>query len=620
VSASGRGPDGPGEVASERVRQQLSVLLASRLLSIRSRSGQFLEYVVEETLAGRADAIKETAIALQVFHRRPSYDPRVDSIVRVEAHHLRRKLREYYAVDGARDEVVVELPVGSYVPAFQLREAAAPEAPSPPAGSRSRKRLGLAASAAAIALAALGFAGYRVLRPAPPERSIAVLPFKNLGGPEDEALCQGLSEDLTTQLARVADLRVTARTSTSQFQAQGDVRDIGKALSVAAVIEGSIRRDGDRIRFTAQLIDTASGYHKWSEAFDREARHSLAAEAEVPGLIVSAVAKSLGSRHAVAPLRASDPEAVRLFWEARYLRRQGNEETRSRALALLEKAVQLDPQYVDAWAALANLALFRAFHAEGSFEALAGTTRQAAAKAIQLDPGNTDGLVALAEMEWLQDRDWNRAERRLRSALERNPSSASARAWMATGLVAHGRFDDALAELDRAAAISPVSYLVSNDISIALYCARRWDRAIQRARNTLAVNPRFFYARVLIGACLAARGRHTDALREFQQAIQDGGRGAALSRLGNALGFAGRGDEARTILRECQDRLAKGEGSNVDIAIIQVGLRDHAAALASLERALAAHETDLNYLAVDPVFDPLRAEPGYRLLKEKMGL
>ncbi|MBL8217700.1 MAG: tetratricopeptide repeat protein [Bryobacterales bacterium] len=604
----------PSDVPSERVREQLERLLASRLLDARTRPGQFLNYIVEEALAGRGDALKETGLAMQIFHRKASFDPRIDSIVRVEAHHLRKRLREYYSTEGAKDDVVIEVPVGSYVPVFRL---ASVSTAAPP-----KRRMWMAAAGAVALLAALT-AGVRWARTSAPGKSVAVLAFHNLSESDDDALCLGLSEDLTTQLARQPQLRVTSRSSAAQAQAQSrDVRTIGAALGVSTVVEGSVWREGKRIRITAQLVDTASGYQRWSESYERDAGDPLAVEAEVADAIVAGVARSLGVQvqPGVARTFVPAPESRRLYWESRLLRRAGTVDARAKAAEILEQVVAKDAGYVDAWAALANVNLTRTFHQEGDFRELARRTREAAEKAVSLDAGNTDGLVARAELEWLDHRNWPAAEEGLRYALTLNPSSPSARAWLATGLVTRGRFDDALQELDRASAISPISYVVSNDIATALYCARRWDAAIRQARRTLQVNPKFMYARIVIGLCHAAQGQYVDAIAELEQVAQQGGRGAVLGRLGYVLARAGRANEARAIQKELAALVAAGDRAGVHLAYVQTGLGDFNAALDSLEAAFGRHETDLHYIAVDAVFDALRGQKRFEELKRKLGL
>ncbi|MBL8179166.1 MAG: hypothetical protein JNK48_31105 [Bryobacterales bacterium] len=613
----------PSDVPPERVREQLERILASRLLNARSRPGQFLSYIVEEALAGRSDSLKETALAMNVFRRKASFDPRIDSIVRVEAHHLRKRLREYYSTDGAQDEVSIDVPVGSYVPVFHLRATTPVETIGPAVVTVERGAHRWIPAAVGLALLVALTAGVRWARMAPAELSIAVLAFHNVGDSADEALPAGLSEDLATQLARLPELRVTSRSSAAQAQAQSkDVRAIGKALSVGTVLEGSVWREGDRIRITAQLVDAKSGYQRWSETYDRDGSDPLAVEAEVAEAIVAAVSRAFGlaTRPAAAYTFVPAAESRRLYWESRLLRRAGTAEARAKAAAILERVVRKDAAYVEAWAALANVNLTRTFHQEGEFTALAQRTREAADRAVALDPGNTEGLVARAELEWLQNRNWPAAEQGLRYALQLNPSSPSARAWLATGLVTRGRFDDALQELDRAAAISPISYVVSNDIATALYCARRWEAAIRQARRTLEVNPKFFYARIVIGLCRAGQGQTLEAIRELEDVARLGGRGAVLGRLGHVLARGARAKEARAILDELKNFVQSGERVGVQAAFVQTGLGDLQGAMDSLEAAFARHETDLNYIAVDAMFDALRGQKRFEELQKKLGL
>jgi len=262
-----------------------------------------------------------------------------------------------------------------------------------------------------------------------PDPSVAVLPIANLGGPEMDGLCKGLTEDLTTELARLPQLRVIARASAGQFRAQdGDVREVGNRLGVANVLEGSVRQEGGSIRFTVQLIDTRSRYHIWSQAYERDAKDALAAEAEVTHLIATAAAGRLGvaDLSPIAPAHQPSAEARDLFWRARYLRSEKlNTEAWTQAAELLEQAVRSDPQYIGAWAALASLSANMAFHTVGAFEERTARAREAAVKTIELDPRNPDAHLALAEVEWLQDHDWPAAERSFRSVIDLNPSFAS---------------------------------------------------------------------------------------------------------------------------------------------------------------------------------------------------
>src|ERR1019366_1101146 len=254
--------------------------------------------------------------------------------------------------------------------------------------------------------------------------SIAVLPMANLGDPDMDRLCQAFTEDLTTELARLPQLRVTARTSAVQFRSQnGDMREIGERLGVAHVLEGSVRKEGSVIRFTVQLIDTRSRYHIWSEAYERDAKDVLAAEAEVTRLAAIGAAGRLGIANlsAFAPAHLPSAEARDLFWRARYLRAEKlRPEAWVQAAELLEQAVRGDPRYTEAWAALTSLSGTMAFHGIGGFDAGMARARNAAKKTLELDPRSPDAHLALAEIAWLQDHDWAGAERRFRPVIDLN--------------------------------------------------------------------------------------------------------------------------------------------------------------------------------------------------------
>ncbi|MGA3017567.1 MAG: tetratricopeptide repeat protein [Bryobacteraceae bacterium] len=612
--------DAGGPIAPESIRRELAKVLASPEFSNAIRLREFLSFLVEEALGG-AEAIKEVAVAMRVFNRRASFDSSGDSVVRVAALHLRNRLRDYYAGSGRLDEVLIEVPKGSYLPVFRRAD--------PIAATVSRRRgfspktMASAAGILAVLLAGAWWLASGKVHYTDP--SVAVLPMANMDGPEMDRLCQGLTEDLTTELARLPQLRVIARASAGQFRAQdGDVREIGHRLGVANVLEGSVRQEGGTIRFSVQLIDTRSRYHIWSQAYERDAKDALASEAEVTRLIAAGAAGRLGiaDLSPMAPAHQPSAEARDLFWRARYLRSEKlNPEAWVQAEELLEQAVRSDPQYTEAWAALASLSATLTFDPVGTFEERTAKAREAAAKAIELDPRNPDAYLALAEIEWLQDHDWPAAERSFRRVIDLNPSFASGHGFFAIALLSRGRFDPALAQLDTAVQLNPLPYVVSTDRATVLYVARRYDESIARCRRVLAIDPKFWWAHIIIGNCLRAKGRYADAIREYR-VLPEEDRDAAAGYLGDALALAGQRDEALALLRKMlSDDSSPDEGNGwVHTSYIQVGLGDKAGALTSLGNSYAHHETDVNYIGVDPIFDPLRNEPRFQELLKKLGL
>lgn len=597
--------------AHDGIEAQLARILSSEPFAQSERSRKFLEFVVNETLEGRGGNIKETVVAVSVFHRSPSFDPQADSIVRVEARHLRARLREYYTTAGRADPVVIDIPKGGYVPVFAAREGTVEVL------RRGRSRRLLAVTALAGALVVAGFLAF-TLAGKPPVTSVAVLPVANLSGPGSDLLCRGMTEDLAAELTRMRELYVTSPRMTARQQA-ADVREIGRQLSVGAVLQSSLRREGGRLHFTAQLVNTGTGFNIWSESYDRDLANALAAESELVRLVADGVARGLGVDGAGSAARHTPPaEAVDLFWRARYLRRQGTQEAWTKAVEELEQAVRIDPRYAQAWSALASTQAARMFHAGAASGLLAAQTRFAASKTLELAPADPSALLALAQLEWIANRNWPAAERRFRLVVDRNPRFVAGHGWFATALMARGRFDEALVELSRASRLDPYAYLVSNDEATILYCARRYDQAVARARKTLALEPQFIYARIIIGACEAARGRYAEAIREFRPVLERS-RGDVLGRLGHALARNGRPAEVEALLRELESEGAPGN-SRVQAAFIHTGRGDFAGALDSLEAAFVRRETDLNYMAVEPVFTPLHGEPRFEALKKRMGL
>jgi TolB-like protein len=305
--------------SQEAIRADLKSLLSSNIFSSATRSSRFLQYVVEETLAGKQEAIKESVLGSEVFDRVRDFDPRIDAIVRVEATKLRSRLEQYYQGEGTQASVEIEIPKGTYVPRFSVRStesattdsAAAADQIAPgqisaepePASSR---RFGLTSGIAFAALVAVLVASVLYIRqrqattpkPAGNLNSIAVLPFINLSSDaENEYFSDGLTEELTDVLARSGIVRVTARTSAFAFKGKGqDVGEIGARLHVDSVLEGSVRKSGQRLRITAQLIRISDGLHLWSQTYDRPGDDIFAVQDDISQSILAGPVQPYNTR------------------------------------------------------------------------------------------------------------------------------------------------------------------------------------------------------------------------------------------------------------------------------------------------------------------------------------
>lgn len=271
-----------GSVPCTAVRDQLARILNSRGFASSTRLCRFLTHIVHRTLDGNAGSIKEFSIAMEVFDRTADYDPNIDAIVRVEARRLRAKLKAYY--ESANDPVLIELRCGSYVPTFRW----------------------------------LGTGGLPQQRQdTPPRRrpSVAVLPFLNMSPePEQDYFCDGISEEILNSLTHLPDLDVIARTSSFQFKGVAiDIRDVGQRLGADLVIEGSVRKDGEQLRITAQAVETACGHHLWSETFRRELKNVFAIQDEIAGAVADLLRVHAPARPAsLFNLDASKPRAAAL--------------------------------------------------------------------------------------------------------------------------------------------------------------------------------------------------------------------------------------------------------------------------------------------------------------------
>lgn len=474
----------------EAVREQLARILKSGPFKHSQRRQRFLQYIVEEGLAGRGDRLKGYAIAVEVFDKPVSFDPLVDPVVRIEAARLRDKLREYYDSEGRSDAVRIELPKGSYAPQFLFGLDAAPQ-PAQPEGEGSRGdaaiaaappvATGLASLPAALdstggrwltaglllaMLAATTWAGleWRDRPPLPDRPSIAVLPFDNIGRDAKwDRLSDGLTEDIITDLSHAKDLIVIARNSTEVYRGKPvDIRQVGRDLNVKYVLEGSIQASGERIRVTAQLIEAASGSHVWSERYDRHGDDLFAVQTDVTQRIaatligyqgaVAAAERGLVRRKPPASLTAYDTYLLGI--EAKH---RVTPESLAEAERLFRRAIELDPQFARAYCGLATVQYYLIdLGLAPSVPEAVQKMADAAEMAVKFDPN--DGLTHQV-------------------------------LGMAYGY--QGKPQQSLAEFDRAEQLAPSDADLLLAIAWSLPTLGQSQRAVALAERALALNPRY---------------------------------------------------------------------------------------------------------------------------------
>jgi TolB-like protein/Tfp pilus assembly protein PilF len=454
---------------------------------------------------------------------------------------------------------------------------------------------------------------------APRRPSIVVLPFADLAPARDqEYFCDGLAEELTNGLAQLPDLRVVARTSAFAFKGRGiDVRQIGRELNVGAVLEGAVQRAGDRLRVTVQLNDVADGCHIWSERFDRPAGDIFAVEDEIVRSVVLALkVKLLRSKAGRAMVRTTaNPAAHDLYLKGRHQSARRSPDSMAQALQCFERAVEADPSYAAAHAAIGECRAVAGFAGFARPSDVFPLAKRAALRARELDPDLADAHAVLGHVAGMYEWQWTEAETHFQRALELSPGYALARVWYSHLLTASGRFDEAIEETGRACECDPLSPTVRTTLGLALYYARRFERAEEAYKAVLDADPSFALAHFHLGRLYMVQRRLEEAVEQHAAAATIP---TALGFLAGAWRLLGRPDRANDVVREL-DRLT-GVRYVGPLAWFGANAHDPDAQLPWLDRAVEAREGAVPLLNTDAGLDRLRGNPRYRAISSRLGL
>lgn len=452
--------------------------------------------------------------------------------------------------------------------------------------------------------------------------AIAVLPFVNRSPePEQEYFSDGLAEELLNRLARIEALRVPARTSSFHFKGEDiDVREVGRRLSVGYVLEGSVRKSGQSVRVVASLIDVSSGYHIWTDSYERELIDIFEIQDDITRNIVAALAIELDDDSAPRlQLRQIDLGAYELWLRGRYHWNQRSEEGLTKAIELFQEATRRDPDYAEAYAGLADAYLSRFDYGLSSWEASTFAARAAATKALELDERLASAHTSLAHIllhEWA----WQAAEREFLRALELDPNYTLAHHWYALCLTALGRTDEAVQTMQRAHKLDPLSARINADVGMAYLAAGRYEEAVAQEGRTLELAPQSATARWIRGMAFEQMGRFDEAEADMRAVVEAWSRDAsALSSLGHLLGVAGREAEARELLAELIAKDATGEVAFF-IALVHAGLGEADEAFTWLGQAIDERSGSVRYLQVDARLAALRRDPRFPVLVARVGL
>ncbi len=506
---------------------------------------------------------------------------------------------------------------------------------SPPPAARlrpsARRALVIAAVLSSAALVAHWVGGRPRARTPPGRRlTLAVLPFDNLSGDADqEYLSDGLTEEMITQLGRLEPdrLRVTARSSTWKYKhADRDIDRLRQDLGADYVLEGSLRRAGERVRVTAQLIQAVDQTHVWAETYERDLGDVLVLESEVARAVARAIALTLtpDAQARLASARSVRGESYQDYLRGRYFFNRKTEVALKQALGYFQRAVAADPGYAPAYTGLADC-----YWSLGASATVGGLpprqtmpeAKAAALKALEIDGTLAEAHSSLAMVHLLYDWDLAASEKEFRRALELDPDYTTAHHWYSHTLIVLGRTEESLAESKRALELEPLHLVIGGHLGWHYLYARQYDQAIEQFRKTLELDPAFPQSQRYAAWAYLQKGMHQEAIASLRAALGLRGRNPAVEgELGHALGVAGQRAEALAMLEGLRQLSSTRYVSPYSVALVHCGLGDRDQALAWLEKAYIERSDYMPYLNREPMLDGLRSDPRFAALVRRVGL
>jgi len=454
-------------------------------------------------------------------------------------------------------------------------------------------------------------------------RSLAVLPLRNLSGdPEQDFFADGMTETLIADLSGIEDVRITSRAAAMRYKGLTfSLAEISRELGVEAIVEGSVLRSGKRVRVTVELVHAASGTNIWAQSYERDVEDILALQGQLVRAIAGEIRGRLSPRTQarLSRSRPVDPVAYEAFLKGRYCWNRRTEESVLRGIGHFNQAIAIDPTY-----ALAYLGVAESYNILGFYYCLPPKesfplAKAAALRALEMEPDLTEAHAVVAYARLYHDWDRESAETDFRRTLDRNPDSSEGHRYLGNHLVACGRLDEALEEFRIARRLDPLSLINNAAVGWVHYFRREYDRALLELRKTRDLDRTFALASLYSGWALTQAGRHAEALTELQRAAAHGGE-VPLMQAYLAFGHARAGDTeaARRILEDLGRTAGQRYVAGVLVALVHLGLGDHGAAFAWLDRACDERAHWLVFLDQDPVYDELRQDPRFQRLRERV--
>jgi len=565
------------------IRSELDLILRSRAFAQSHRIRRFLEFVVEEHLLGQPQRLKEYVIGLEVFDRREAFDPRVDSIVRVEARRLRNKLEEYYRSEGREDPVRILLRKGSYIPFFEYRSASTN--------------------------------GVTPVQ----KRSLEIAPFSFVNpGPNAETLAEEIQRRLTHVFIKEGCFQVVVKPQTPQeTSAENTPADVAHPSQTDYVVEGSLQFHDSLFHLIVQVMQPGEGSYVWSEATDGQAEDLVCVE-ELGKTLVHELISS--PNEAASARRTQHKESRDLYLQGRYNWKLGTPDSVRNSISCFAQAVEYDENYAAAWAALSEALLVSSMFGLLSATEGAGRIKDAATKAISLNAQLPEAHVALGSALSIYEPDWTAGEQEIEKAVQLDRHEPAGHIAYGIHLACRGMLEAANVELERALEMDPAA-LFPNFVLGWLYCvSRRFDEAISQHLLVSQLAPDYGLPHLGLGLAYAAKGMFPDAIAHFTNASQM----KCQSLLGGQLGYCyakmGQRDAA---LREIANLKARRESeyvSSVSFATVYAGLGDAEAALSYLQQAAEERDASLPLQLLNPEFDLLRADARFQTIRQRIGL
>jgi len=594
---SGLSIEATGNVADREVRAQLDRILHSRAFRNSERLQRFLKFGVECALEGTVDRLKESLLGRFVFDRGSKYDPRTDSIVRVESQRLRKKLREYYEFEGRADPVSIVFKAGSYVPTFAYLTSV---------DDRRRQTPGEEPEA-------------RLLN----RQTVAVLPLSNLSAdPEQEYFCDGITDDIIYALSRIPGLNVIGHTSVFALKgAAEDIREIGTRLGAGTIVDGSIRKSGNRLKIFAEILDVASGEVRWAETYARTLGGLFTLEEEIAQAVARALQVTLASSASSWVTRgAPNMGAYLLYLQGRYSWNRMSADGYRTAAEIFERAISLFPEYAAPYAGLADAYLCLALWGHERPCEVFPKAQRSALQALNLNSFLPHAHSALAAATALYEWKWEEGASLARRAIELEPSYSFGQQIYGWCLLARGESDQAVACFERSVALDPLSARAHRTLGWALHIQRQPSNAEKWIEAALVLHREPVETRYLLAQVYLSDRRFEAALEQARQCQTDPPYPLSLGVLGACLACLNHRNEALEILAKLS-RLA--EAGYVDpnaLAQVQIALNDTDSAITSVGRILDERVPFAFFIKLDPEFDPLRPDARFSDLVLRLGI